>query len=172
MKKILAIFLGVLISGCGSSESIPSLITVKDQKIGIDTKNPDELLTVNGSVHAKEVRVDLDGALAPDYVFDQYNGAATHPNYSRMPIEELQAYVQKHGHLPGVPTHEALSSNGMDLKKFSLTLLEKIEELTLYLIEQQNQIKILQNTLEVKAQSPSFNSTEKSKDNSVEKIEN
>jgi hypothetical protein len=40
------------------------------------------------------------------------------------------------------------------------------------LIEQQNQIKILQNTLEVTAQSPSFNSTEKSKDNSVEKIEN
>ena len=172
MKKILVIFLGVLIGGCGPSQSMATLITVKDQKIGIDTKNPDELLTVNGGIHAKEVRVDLDGALAPDYVFDQYNGQTTHPNYSRLSIEQLQAYVKKYGNLPGVPTHEMLSSNGLDLKKFSLTLLEKIEELTLYLIEQQNQIEILQNTLEVHVPSHWKNSTDKSAENTEEKVEN
>ena len=172
MKKILVTFLAVLISGCGTSESIATLITVKDQKIGVDTKNPDELLTVNGSIHAKEVRVDLDGALTPDYVFDHYNGETTPIDYRRMPIEELQAYIINQGHLPGVPTHELLSNNGLDLKTFSLTLLEKIEELTLYLIEQQNQIEILQKTLKMRSPSSLKNTTDRAPEKPLEKIEN
>lgn len=147
MKNIFLAFLALNLSACGSSESVAHLITVKDQKVGIATKNPDERLTVNGSIHAKEVRVDLDGALAPDYVFSQYNGQPTIIDYKRMPIEELKIYIQSQGHLPGVPTEDMLNRDGLDVKAFSLTLLEKIEELTLYLIEQQSQIDSLKHVL-------------------------
>ena len=51
------------------------------------------------------------------------------------------------GGLPGVPSHEVLNRNGLDLKAFSLILLEKIEELTLYLIQQQSQIESLEAAL-------------------------
>ena len=47
-------------------------MTEKDGKIGIGTKTPDELLTVKGKIHTQEVMVDLNGAVAPDYVFESY----------------------------------------------------------------------------------------------------
>lgn len=169
MKKILMAFLTFTLGACGVSGSLDNLVTVKDQKMGIATKNPDELLTVNGSIHAKEVRVDLDGALAPDYVFSHYNGQPTLNNYQRIPLDQLEDFVRQQGHLPGVPTHEMLTRDGLDLKAFSLTLLEKIEELSLYLIEQQMQIDTLQKALdqdinlrcEKKSPTPSKYSSEK-----------
>jgi len=147
MKKILWAFLALFLGACSSSESLTQLITIKDQKMGIATKNPDQRLTVNGGIHAKEVIVDLNGALAPDYVFTEFNGQPTTNNYRRMPLDQLKTYVQNNGHLPGVPSHEVLNRNGLDLKAFSLTLLEKIEELTLYLIQQQSQIESLEAAL-------------------------
>ena len=59
---------------CGTTSGLSELVTVSDQKIGIATQNPDERLTVNGGIHAQEVRIDLQGALAPDYVFQDYSG--------------------------------------------------------------------------------------------------
>lgn len=150
MKNILVAISILSLFGCGSTQSMTDLVTVKEQKIGINTKNPDELLTVNGSIHAKEVRIDLNGALAPDYVFEAYRGTSTSKHYQRMSLSQLETYIKKQGHLPGVPSQEILDRDGLDLKAFSLTLLEKIEELTLYLLEQQHQINQLQNTLEDK----------------------
>lgn len=144
MKKILLAFFTLSLGACGASGSMTELITVKDQKVGIATKNPDERLTVNGSIHAKEVRVDLEGALVPDYVFADFKGQPTENNYQRMPLNQLKDFILNEGHLPGVPAQEMLDRNGLDLKDFTLTLLEKIEELSLYLIEQQNQIDKLQ----------------------------
>ena len=172
MKKILTTFLAVSLSACGPTESIATLVTVKDQKVGIATENPDELLTVNGSIHTKEVRVDLDGSLAPDYVFDHYKGLPTANSYTRMPLDKLKAYVRANGHLPMVPTQDDLNLNGMDLKAFSLTLLEKIEELTLYLFEQQEQIETLKNALNSRADAESEKKTQPLIENPSEKIEN
>lgn len=159
MKKILWTILALSLSACGTSESMANLITIKDQKMGIATKNPDQRLTVNGGIHAKEVRVDLEGALAPDYVFSHFNGEPTINRYQRMPLEQLHDYIKKQGHLPGVPTQDMLNREGLDLKAFSLTLLEKIEELTLYLIEQQIQMDSLQNTLDQRINSESSKTT-------------
>ena len=169
MKKILMAYMVFALSACSSTESIAKLVTINDEKMGIATKTPDELLTVNGSIHAKEVRVDLDGALAPDYVFAHYNKQPTVNNYQRMSLDQLKAFIQKQGHLPGVPTQDMLDREGMDLKAFSLTLLEKIEELSLYLIEQQYHIDTLMqalsknasDSLQNKMQAPTKNSPKK-----------
>src|SRR5690554_8184748 len=81
-------------------------LTEKDGKIGIGTDTPDELLTVKGTIHTQEVKVDLDGAVAPDYVFEiYYNGfSKTLPEYKLISLEELEAFLKKNHHLPQVPS--------------------------------------------------------------------
>lgn len=58
-----------------------------------------------------------------------------HKNYSLMPLNQLDAYIQKNKHLPGIPTTEEVMKDGQDLGKMNALLLQKIEELTLYTIE-------------------------------------
>ncbi|GER59929.1 hypothetical protein [Patiriisocius marinus] len=111
-------------------------------KIGIGTATPDELLTVKGIIHSQEVLVDLQGAVAPDYVFEAYfNGAsALKPSYQMMDLNDVSAYIKEHHHLPEIESAATLAKEGLELKKMNLLLLQKIEELTLYTIEQQSQI--------------------------------
>lgn len=103
--------------------------------VGIGTTNPDEKLTVKGNIHSQEVRVDLAGVIAPDYVFEK--------NYNLMPVDEVEKFINTEGHLPKIPSAEELERDGLNLKEMNLKLLEKIEELTLYIIEQNNEIKSL-----------------------------
>ena len=121
----------------------------KNGKIGIGTKNPDALLTVKGDIHAQEVKVDLKGALAPDYVFEDYflGYSDSNPTYRRWTLKETEAYLAKHLHLPGMPSAKAMQENGIDLAKQNLILLEKLEELTLHLIDQQKEIDALKKDL-------------------------
>jgi len=104
--------------------------------VGIGTRNPDELLTVYGTIHAQEVKVDLNGACAPDYVFD--------PGYNLLPLPKLEDYIKAHRHLPEVPAASELEKDGMNLKEMNLLYLKKIEELTLYTIELEKRIKALE----------------------------
>lgn len=127
-----------------------SNLTEKNGKIGIGTKNPDALLTVKGDIHAQEVLVDLKGAVAPDYVFEDYflGKSESNPAYRRWTLSETEAYLAKHMHLPGVPSAKDLEENGMNLMKQHLVLLEKIEELTLHLIDQQKEMESLKKELQ------------------------
>lgn len=70
-----------------------------------------------------------------DYVFEE--------GYKRMSIEEVEKYIQENKHLPNVPTTEQMLANGNDVMKTDAKLLEKIEELTLYMIEMNKEIKAL-----------------------------
>lgn len=81
-------------------------------------------LNVNGTIHAKEVRVDLTGW--PDYVFDK--------NYKLLTLAEVKAYIDKNHHLPDVPSASEMEKNGMSVSEMNMTLLRKVEELTLHLI--------------------------------------
>ncbi len=101
--------------------------------LGIGTTTPDAKLTVNGDIHTREVRVDLDGAVAPDYVF--------HENYDLRSLEEVQDYIKQQGHLPNIPSAKEMEKNGLLLKEMNLKLLEKIEELTLYILQQEQRNK-------------------------------
>jgi hypothetical protein len=117
-------------------------LSEKNGKIGIGTNNPDELLTVKGKIHTQEVIVDLNGAVAPDYVFEKYaeGYSKLKPTYQLMSLQALDAFVKKHKHLPKVPSAEKLEKEGMSLKEMNLLLLEKVEELTLYTLQQQKEL--------------------------------
>jgi hypothetical protein len=102
--------------------------------IGIGTSSPDEKLTVKGNIHAEEVIIDL-AVPAPDYVFE--------PNYSLTSLDEVQAYIAHHKHLPEVPSAKEMETNGVKVAEMEMILLKKIEEMTLYMIELKNQNKTL-----------------------------
>ena len=129
MKRLL-IFTILLFSLSVSAQRNPfSNLTEKNGKIGIGTNAPDELLTVKGKIHTQEVRVDLDGAVAPDYVFEKYfNGfSEMMPEYKLISLEELEAFLKENKHLPNVPSAETMQNEGISLKEMNLILLQKIE---------------------------------------------
>ncbi|QLE02042.1 hypothetical protein HX109_10930 [Galbibacter sp. BG1] len=104
-------------------------MTVKPSgRVGIGTTNPDSELTVKGKIHAQEVKLDLAGAVAPDYVFKE--------EYNLKSLEEVERHINEKGHLPNIPSAKEMEEEGVHLKEMNLKLLEKIEELTLYVIEQ------------------------------------
>ncbi|GAA3654015.1 tail fiber protein [Flavivirga jejuensis] len=109
--------------------------------VGIGTTTPDAKLAVNGNIHTKEVKVDLLGW--PDYVF--FKG------YKLPSLQELETYINKNGRLPNVPSAKDIVENGLELGEISKIQQEKIEELTLYVIEQ-NKINDKQ-SLELEKQS-------------------
>ncbi|MEP5502296.1 MAG: hypothetical protein ABJP80_09170 [Algibacter sp.] len=108
--------------------------------VGIGTSSPDAKLAVKGDIHTQEVKVDLLGAVMPDYVF--------YKDYKLKTLTEVEQYINEKGHLPNIPSAIDVETNGLLLKEMNLKLLEKIEELTLYTIEQQKEITTLkkQNT--------------------------
>lgn len=120
-------------------------ITEKNGNIGIGTKTPDALLTVKGQIHTQEVQVDLKGAVAPDYVFESYfkGSSLLLPSYQFPTLGEVALFVEENHHLPGVPSAKEFKEEGIWLKEMNLLLLQKIEELTLYTLEQQEQINDL-----------------------------
>lgn len=145
MKNILFL-LFILCSFAGTAQKNPfKTLTETNGKIGIGTKSPDELLTVKGTIHTQEVKVDLKGAVAPDYVFEHYfHGFSRYmPEYKLISLYELEDFVKANHHLPKVPAAATLDEEGLSLKEMNLLLLEKIEELTLYTIQQQKEIDAL-----------------------------
>lgn len=145
MKKLFILCLLLCSSVLFAQRNPFKNVTEKDGKIGIGTEQPDELLTVKGKIHTQEVLVDLNGAVAPDYVFEYYFEGASdlNPKYTFPTLAEVAAYIEKEHHLPGIPSAKQLESEGFSLKEMNLLLLQKIEELTLYTLEQQGEIKLL-----------------------------
>jgi len=70
------------------------------------------------------------------------------PNYNLMPLKELEQYILQNKHLPDVPIQDEISKDGMDVYEMNAVLLKKVEELTLYVIEQQKQIDQLKERFE------------------------
>lgn len=150
MKTLLfVVFATFCMLPCTAQRSFKN-IKERDGKIGIGTNRPDELLTVKGKIHTQEVLVDLNGAVAPDYVFEWYidGFSSLLPSYQMMTLEALEAYIQQHKHLPNIPDAQTLKKEGMLLKEMNLKLLEKIEELTIYTLQQQKEIEAMKTRLE------------------------
>lgn len=101
--------------------------------VGIGTSSPDATLAVKGTIHTNEVKVDLLGAVAPDYVFDS--------KYKLPSLAEIQQYINQNKHLPEVPSAKEMDENGINLKEMNLLLLKKVEELTLYIVEQNGKLE-------------------------------
>ncbi|SFC65893.1 hypothetical protein SAMN04487891_1184 [Flagellimonas taeanensis] len=107
-------------------------------RIGIGTTYPDAKLAVKGNIHAEEVKVDLS-VPGPDYVFKE--------GYDLKSLEEVQNYINEHGHLPNIPSAKEMEEEGIQLGEMNMKLLEKIEELTLYVIKQQGEIDYLKSII-------------------------
>ncbi|MDM8176931.1 hypothetical protein QT327_21700 [Olivibacter sp. 47] len=94
--------------------------------VGIGTTNPTEKLAVNGVIRAKEIKVESGWA---DYVFDE--------SYELKSLGEVEAFIKNNRHLPGLPSERKVKEEGVELGEMNRLLLEKVEELTLHLIEEQ-----------------------------------
>ena len=95
--------------------------------IGIGTTSPTVELTVAGKIHGREVKVNVTTG-APDYVFEK--------DYSLPTLKEIETYIQHNKHLPEVPSATEMEKEGINLGEMNMLLLKKIEELTLYAIDQ------------------------------------
>lgn len=93
--------------------------------IGIGTITPNEKLSVNGNIRAHEIKVET--ASWPDYVFAK--------DYELPSLDEIERNIKENGHLPSVPSAEEVKEKGINIGEMNATLLKKIEELTLYMIE-------------------------------------
>lgn len=120
-----------------STMSKLQMIITKTGNVGIGTETPDTKLAVNGTVHTKEVLVDLIGW--PDYVFAD--------EYSLMPLSELEKSIQDNKHLPNIPSAAEVEANGLQLGEMNKKLMEKVEELTLYIIQMNKELQEVKSQL-------------------------
>lgn len=102
--------------------------------IGCHDFDPNATLTVKGKISTEDV--EIKQLNFPDYVFAQ--------DYKLMSFDELRNYININSHLPGVPSAEEISENGLSLSENSRIQMEKIEELTLYILQLEQRIKELE----------------------------
>ena len=112
-------------------------------KIGINTSYiPDGYkLAVNGKILTEEVEVRFRGDW-PDYVFGK--------EFKKMKLMEVENYLLANHHLPGIPSSAEIKENGYSLGDMDAKLLQKIEELTLYIIELQKKVDVVEVNVEKK----------------------
>ena len=113
--------------------SINSHNLLISESIGVGTTNVEGYkLAVNGIIRAKEIKVESNWA---DFVFKK--------DYKLPTLGEVKKHIEEKGTLPGVPSESDVKLNGVSLGEVNALLLQKIEELTLYVIKQQEEIEQL-----------------------------
>jgi len=109
-----------------------------DGKIGIGAfststwDGADYKLYVKGGIRTESIKVDLSTNGWADYVFDE--------NYPLLSITELAKFIKDNKHLPGIPTEEEVKRDGVDLLEMQIKLLQKIEELSIYITRMDKRI--------------------------------
>lgn len=95
------------------------------------SNNTNFIVKNNGYVYAREINIQLGNF--PDYVFNK--------NYALMSLEKLESYINEYNHLPNIPSAKEVEKNGANIGDLSKIQMEKIEELTLYIIELKKEIE-------------------------------
>ena len=93
--------------------------------VGIGTTNPTSKLTVAGNINSREVKVTVDAGA--DFVFEN--------NYNLPSLDAVDQYIKENKHLPEIASAEEMKKDGINLSEMNIKLLQKIEEMTLYMIE-------------------------------------
>lgn len=114
------------LAGSPWSESESGNVFLLDGNVGIGVDDPDERLVVDGRVKAEEIHIE--DVVPADYVFD--------PDYDLMSLDELNEHIRTRGHLPGVASGAEMEAEGVSVGRMQTRLLEKVEELMLYTIDQ------------------------------------
>lgn len=105
--------------------------------VGIGTAPGIERLKVNGKVVAEDFNTQVVNP--PDYVFQS--------EYELRDLDDVKTYINEYSHLPEVPSAIEMETNGVDLGKMNMLLLKKIEELTLYLLDQEARMRTLESII-------------------------
>jgi len=114
-----------------NDNQLSQLMWIKgDGNVGIGTRETSSKLTVAGNIAAREVKVTVNAGA--DFVFRD--------DYILKPLQELESFIKINNHLPEIASAKEMESEGMNLSEMNIKLLQKIEELTLYVIEQQKQL--------------------------------
>lgn len=125
--------IGIAPANASAQLHIKSSFTSPSYKLLTVENSTRKLLELDnaGLLHAREIKVDLQ--TWPDYVFEH--------DYDLRPLKDLEAYIQKEGHLPNVPSAKEIEENGMNVGEMNKIMMEKLEELTLYVIDLQKQVE-------------------------------
>jgi len=109
---------------------------INDGALSIGTLDNNASLTVDGKIHAKELIVKVE-TVVPDYVFEE--------SYDLRPLKEVDNYIKTNKHLPEIPSADEMEKEQINLSEINMLLLKKVEELTLYVIQNEKRIKELEN---------------------------
>lgn len=125
----------------GSTSTLERMRIDNIGNVGIGTtlaNNPNNYkLAVNGTIGAKAVKIEITSTTWPDFVFNKgYNKLKS--------LKEVEQYILENGHLPEIPTAKEIETNGADIGELLKLQMKKIEELTLYIIEQNKRILALE----------------------------
>jgi hypothetical protein len=120
----------------GHTEFSPLFTVVTNGNVGIGVSDPVDKFEVNGTIKAKEIKVETGWA---DHVFSK--------DYNLPTLKEVKSHIEFHKHLPDIPTEAEVKVSGINLGEMQVKLLQKVEELTLYLIQQQETIDELKNEI-------------------------
>jgi hypothetical protein len=102
--------------------------------VGIGTISPNYKLDVAGQIHATSF-IAASGNAYADFVFK--------PGYNLPSLSEVESSIKKEGHLPGIPSQAEVKEHGIDVVQMQVDLLQKVEELTLHVIELQKEMDAL-----------------------------
>jgi hypothetical protein len=101
--------------------------------VGIGTTNPASKLTVAGEIAAREVKVTVNAGA--DFVFNE--------DYQLRSLSELGSFIKANNHLPDIASANEMEREGVNLSEMNIKLLQKIEELTLYIIQLESKVQTI-----------------------------
>lgn len=126
---------GILFAATGKDDLFEGIFYIRGNgRVGVGVNNPSAKFEVDGLVRAEEIIVEEN--IGADFVFDH--------EYTLPVLSEVESFIKEHGHLSGIPSAEEMKQEGIKVGELQVKLLQKIEELTLYLIEQQKRIDYLE----------------------------
>lgn len=127
-----------------NSDQVKSQILFGDDEIkfagATDTSNLYATLNSTGLTVEGSISTTTSGLVHPDYVFEE--------KYELMPLHDLKEFVTNNKHLPEIPSAKEVARNGLNITEMQIRLLKKVEELTLYIFEQDKKIEMLQAKLD------------------------